>query len=86
MVNDLIGSIKELKMDKFTFSILSVMALMSPDRGHNINLSERRALDNIQESLAALLEIKFQKENRNPNYFTKCLYLLTKLRAFSESF
>ena len=61
------------------------MTLMSPDRGLPMELSERRALDNIQESLAAILEIKFQKENRSSNYFTKCIYVLTRLRPFSES-
>ena len=71
--------------DEFEYGLMAVMTLMSPDRGGQMDVAERRALDNIQECLAAILEIKQQKDGKDVRYFAACMALLARLRSFSES-
>ena len=70
--------------DDFEFALMACMVLVSPDRGGTINIAEHRALGTIQECLAAILETKLHKDGKDIKYFSSCLYLLTRLRSFSE--
>ena len=71
-------------LDDFEFALMACMVLVSPDRGGTINIAEHRALGTIQECLAAILETKLHKDGKDIKYFSACLYLLTRLRSFSE--
>merc|ERR1712098_299867 len=74
----------KMQLSEESFAILSILCLLSPDRGGNMCLRDRQQLNRLQEIFANILKLQLlDNDIKSPIVYSKILMVLTRLRQIS---